>query len=440
VTTEITGKDAGRGWVFYDAECRFCVAGMRRWGGLFARRGFQWLPLQTPGTAARLGVTETQLLEEMWLQLADGRVASGVNAWAMLMRSAWWLWPLGVLLAVPGINAIARVVYRWIARNRYCFGGRCTLHAHQANGLGVMDGLLLMLLVGLVLLLTQHWPAWVFMWTICVTLGLFGKWLTWRDARRFGLATPFGRTLAWFLLWPGMDGRAFFAPARGADRQVRKASTDQPELADSAVGAPLSEWVAAGGKLALGIVLIWMVVPRVFETEPLARGWVGMIGITFLLHFGLFHLLSLALRQCGVNAAPIMNRPLAATSLAKLWSERWNTAFSILSRRLAFQPFARRVGLNAASFAVFAASGLLHDLVISVPARGGYGLPTAYFLLQGAGVWFERTPLGKALGLGVGLRGWLFTALLAAGPAFWLFHPPFVRNVMLPMLDAIGAK
>ena len=41
VTTEITGKDAGRGWVFYDAECRFCVAGMKRWGGLFARRGFQ---------------------------------------------------------------------------------------------------------------------------------------------------------------------------------------------------------------------------------------------------------------------------------------------------------------------------------------------------------------------------------------------------------------
>ena len=133
MTTEITGKDAARGWVFYDAECRFCVAGMKRWGGLFARRGFQWLPLQTPGTAARLGVTDALLLEEMWVQRADGSVLSGVNAWSELMRSVWWLWPLGVLIGVPGINAIARAVYRWVAQNRRCFGGSCKIHAHEAD-------------------------------------------------------------------------------------------------------------------------------------------------------------------------------------------------------------------------------------------------------------------------------------------------------------------
>ncbi len=131
MTTEMTGNKAVvRGTVFYDAECRFCVAGMKRWGGLFARRGFEWLPLQTPGTAARLGVSEERLLEEMWLQLADGRVISGVNSWSALMRSVWWMWPLGVLLGLPGINAIARLVYRWVARNRHCFGGSCKIHSH----------------------------------------------------------------------------------------------------------------------------------------------------------------------------------------------------------------------------------------------------------------------------------------------------------------------
>jgi predicted DCC family thiol-disulfide oxidoreductase YuxK len=139
VTTEMTGKDAARGWVFYDAECRFCVAGMQRWGGLFARRGFEWLPLQTPGTAARLAVTEAQLLEEMWLQLADGRTASGVNAWSALMRSVWWLWPLGILIGVPGLNAIARAVYRWVARNRRCFGGSCKIHSHAPGEPGGRD-------------------------------------------------------------------------------------------------------------------------------------------------------------------------------------------------------------------------------------------------------------------------------------------------------------
>ena len=43
-------------------------------------------------------------MEEMWVQCADGRVASGVNAWGALMRSVWWMWPLGVLIGLPGIN------------------------------------------------------------------------------------------------------------------------------------------------------------------------------------------------------------------------------------------------------------------------------------------------------------------------------------------------
>lgn len=114
-----------RGWVFYDAECAFCVAWRTRWGPLFERRGFVWLPLQTPGAADRLGVNADQLFAELRLQLADGRVFSGVNSWSMLMRSVWWLWPLGRLMALPGFIAITRALYQWIARNRRHFPGRC---------------------------------------------------------------------------------------------------------------------------------------------------------------------------------------------------------------------------------------------------------------------------------------------------------------------------
>jgi hypothetical protein len=88
---------------------------------------------------------------------------------------------------------------------------------------------------------------------------------------------------------------------------------------------------------------------------------------------------------------------------------------------------------------VFLVSGLIHDLVISVPARGGYGLPTAYFLLQSAGITVEHSRLGKHFSLGRGVRGWLFMALFLVAPVFWLFHPWFVLRVMLPFMHAIRA-
>ena len=436
-------KDAGVcGWVFYDAECRFCVAAMKRWGGLFARRGFVWLPLQSPGTAARLGVSEVQLLEAMWLQLADGRVASGVNAWSELMRRVWWLWPLGMLMALPGFNAIARVVYRWIARNRYCLGGSCKIHSHRAKAYGAVDLVFFALVMGAVGVVGRAWTAWIYMWALAAVLWGFTKWIAWRDARSIGIRTPPGRTLGWFLLWPGMDGRAFFAPARSADRRVREASDKEggPQLADPVVHAPVGEWLAAFVKTGLGAALVWFVCPRWLAATPMVLGWLGMIGISLFLHFGLFHLLSLLWRSYGVNAAHIMDRPLAAVSLADFWGARWNLGFSIPARRFLLMPVARRFGTGAGTWVVFIISGVMHDLVISVPAKGGYGLPTLYFLLQGAGIWFERTKLGRVCGLGSGIRGWVFTFTLAAGPAFWLFHPPFVHNVVLPMLEAIGAR
>ena len=127
------------GWVFYDAQCRFCVRSRERFGPLFERRGFRWMPLQTPGTAARLGYTEAELMGEMKLLLPNGQVFGGVDAWAVLLRSVWWLWLFGVLLKVPGLNAVATWGYAWIARNRHCLGGSCALppvpahpHRHSA--------------------------------------------------------------------------------------------------------------------------------------------------------------------------------------------------------------------------------------------------------------------------------------------------------------------
>jgi hypothetical protein len=165
-----------------------------------------------------------------------------------------------------------------------------------------------------------------------------------------------------------------------------------------------------------------------------------MLGVVLLLHFGLFHLLALGWQAAGVNAQPIMRAPLLATSLAQFWGRRWNMAFHALAHDLVFRPLVRRWGATCAGIGVFLISGLVHEAVISLPARGGYGLPTAYFGIQALGVLMERSTWGRRFGLGQGFRGWLFMLFCTAGPAFWLFHPIFIRNIILPMLRAIGAN
>jgi predicted DCC family thiol-disulfide oxidoreductase YuxK len=133
MTTEITDPTARppAGWIYFDAECQFCAASRRRWGRLFERRGFLWLPLQTPGTAERLGVAPELLMAEMWLSPAGAPALSGVNAWIGLMRHLWWLKPFAVVLGVPGLKRPARAVYRWIARHRHCLGGQCRIPPRQ---------------------------------------------------------------------------------------------------------------------------------------------------------------------------------------------------------------------------------------------------------------------------------------------------------------------
>jgi hypothetical protein len=104
-----------------------------------------------------------------------------------------------------------------------------------------------------------------------------------------------------------------------------------------------------------------------------------------------------------------------------------------------FRPLSRSAGAVRATLAAFLLSGLLHELVISLPAGGGYGLPTAYFLLQGCGVIAQHSTTGSQRRLRQGVVGWLFTMFIVAGPAFYLFHPSFVRTVILPFMKAIGA-
>jgi hypothetical protein len=258
------------------------------------------------------------------------------------------------------------------------------------------------------------------MWILSFAIFISLKWLTWWRANEQGTHAGW-RSAAYLFAWPGMDADEFLNPG---------AHTARPSA---------TAWFWATLETALGATTLWVVARTFPASQPLLRGWAGMAGLILLLHFGTFQIVALMWRAAGVNARPIMSAPLRATSLAEFWGKRWNLGFRQLGYELIFRPLQRSLGVELAGLLVFLVSGLIHDLVISVPARGGYGLPTGYFLLQGAGITVEHSRWGKRLGLAHGTRGWLFMAVFVAAPVFWLFHPWFVMRVILPFMQAIRA-
>lgn len=294
-----------------------------------------------------------------------------------------------------------------------------TAHAKDASTREPSRFAIIAFLPALAALMTWSAEPWVVM--IAMTLAIYAA------AKSATLAVHrcdcgWGQVFGYLLAWPGMDAGAFFR---------RTCHLASPSLGD---------WLRGFAHIATGAALVWLLVPQLMSVSALIAGWVGFVGLLHIVHFGLFDLAASVWRTVGVDTQPIMRWPLASTSLGEFWGKRWNRAFRDLVHPLIFQPLLRRLGPSGGLLAAFGVSGLIHELAVSLPARGGFGGPTAYFLLQGAAMLAEHSALGKAAGLGKGWRGWCFTMLAVLGPAVLLFHPPFIRQVIVPFLGVIGAN
>lgn len=267
----------------------------------------------------------------------------------------------------------------------------------------------------------ESWPRWLFMWVLSISIFLGCKWLTWRRSPAPGASL--WRHAGYLFFWPGLDAPAFL----GVSGQ---GPVNRPSRA---------EWRLAGLKFCIGIMIFWFFCRLIPKQHEIIQGWCGMTGIIMMLHFGVFHLLSCGWRALGVDARPLMNYPLVSVRVSEFWGRRWNTAFRDLTHRFLFRPLSSQFGPRWSVFIGFLFSGIVHDLVISVPAGAGYGTPTLFFVLQAFGLLLERSHTGNKIGLGQGWRGWLFTMALLALPAYGLFHPSFVRKVIIPFMEALGS-
>jgi alginate O-acetyltransferase complex protein AlgI len=222
-------------------------------------------------------------------------------------------------------------------------------------------------------------------------------------ARQAGEA-PLARGAWWsfVLLWPGMAPGAFAVRGRSDRPAARRFA--RRGLRNALAGAALVLFARALGAHWLAPLLL--------------------VGLCLLVHFGLFTLLAALHRLAGRRVRPPFDAPHRSRSLGEFWAHRWNRGFAEMTALLVQRPLARRFGRGPALLLSFLASGILHEVAISLPVRAGYGLPTLYFVLHGALVAWLPKQHGRA------------TALLAVLlPLPLVFHPPFVRGVIAPLLD-----
>jgi predicted DCC family thiol-disulfide oxidoreductase YuxK len=122
-----------RNTLIYDGDCGICttLAG-------FARRRLH--PDADVAASQELdlafyGVTEAQCAEALQFVTADGRVHAAQDAVAHLLLVSPPVWrPAGHVLRLPGVNALAGLVYRWVARNRYRLPGSSQACAVPPDG------------------------------------------------------------------------------------------------------------------------------------------------------------------------------------------------------------------------------------------------------------------------------------------------------------------
>ena len=164
------------------------------------------------------------------------------------------------------------------------------------------------------------------MWSIALAVYIGCKWLTWQHAAVHN--APLWKHVAYLTAWPGMDATAFLGDTSSVNHSACRTI----------------DWLAAIAKVACGVTLLFGVSRLIPPRSAYLIGWIGMVGLVLILHFGAFQLLSCWWRRVGIDAPALMNNPLASTSLAEFWGRRWNTAFRDLTYRFLFRPFASWFG------------------------------------------------------------------------------------------------
>ena len=123
-----------RDTVLYDGKCRFCRSQIALLRALDCCAALRFVSLHDPAVARQFPeLSAKDLLAQMYVVDRGGHARGGAEAVRYLSRRLPLLWPLALLLHIPGSLPLWSSLYAFVARNRYriagsCQDGSCRLH------------------------------------------------------------------------------------------------------------------------------------------------------------------------------------------------------------------------------------------------------------------------------------------------------------------------
>lgn len=195
-------------------------------------------------------------------------------------------------------------------------------------------------------------------------------------------------------------------------------------------------------RLFVGLILIFIGkyiynFTLIFYLKVISIG-VILMGISFILHFGILNISAGSLRLSGVDTRTLFKSPYLSKSLNEFWGKRWNLAFSEMTALAIYRPLKTRFGAITATLSAFIFSGFLHEIAISFPVNTNYGLPMLYFVIHGIVMLLEKY-INKSqtnfLNSNILSRIWVMFWLIVPMPL--LFHKAFIKGVVLPIINAL---
>jgi predicted DCC family thiol-disulfide oxidoreductase YuxK len=111
------------GTLFFDGQCGMCTRTRNILVKLDRTGQLKTEPLQRPGTAERLGIPASRLLESVrWLD-SSGEVYSGAEAASAALSVALGTKLPLMLYRIAGVRSLEEAIYNWVAAHRYRFPG-----------------------------------------------------------------------------------------------------------------------------------------------------------------------------------------------------------------------------------------------------------------------------------------------------------------------------